>query len=1258
MRRRLLVTGMAACLCLSQTVSAEDELRDRRPYLEQNGTTIAGAYPVNVLDPAGNVIALQGELLDGNYNFANGVPRNGLPRAYLSTILATPGAAAARNPANTTLDLEQGITILGREGAGTVEIWLVAGAVGDITRNAGGTTSATFTAVLEQQNNLGAWVAVPNMNITFTFNTAGAHTQQLRRLATRDTRANANARNFRLRTTSVLVCRTAAGNAGRNNIVDFYTRTTTNETTHRERGFYVAVMASPSGFPDSREAIGLEDARSDNRLKLRDGTFALGRGVNIGQIELGVPTTSHVDLPAAALRVDTNAANVFYRDEHATAVAGIMVGRHDFWPEWAGVSPGARCYSTGFTAYTGTEEEKILRSARWLFDVPTVADVANASFGRPNFTDVATPDGNTPKALLFDWIVDRRNKIITVSAGNYGVSGAVPGPGEVGSGQSTTLINREQSISGGNGGYNVITVGALNWDFKNRAHFSSFGPTRNPNGRVKPDIMAPGLMISVPTVADLNADGSVNDYSTLFFGADDNIHLERDRSLGGYVNGTSFAAPHVAGAVATYLEYVRDFNAATHGDATDPRIVKAAIINTGDRTVKRREGTAWSQGTTPNVDWPININVPLDQQLGGGLLKIDQAMLQVRPNELNTSDALAVADKAILHKVSDTTSWDRQQIGRSSNNRSKVSYHFKGGLTRGQTLRSTLVWHRRITEADGNNAIDATDTYSYTDASLNDLDLLLWEAAPKGAGDSNGWNRYARSVSSVDNVECLSARIATSGEHVLQVFNHTNRDDRFGLVWLVTGNPAPAGGRIIASAKAMPESSGTETVAQLADVELNHAVFAKATFRSDQILTGLDDVFVMDTNCDFVYEPGVSYPIYFGPERRDNASDPNSDTDWFEAPSVSLMSLNGWRTVSSLPADPDGSLPPTLISDSTFRNEIRCGGRHEYNFVIDVDGDGMFTPDVDGIGYFVVEGSRLTTLWDTGLPRRAMFDPDGAGPQPGNLSYVGFVSGSAPATPQQWVAQPFELAQDSVLSRVTVFGFVNGAFDFRDMGVVIWLRSGEMAPTTAVASFTLPRPTPTDMNTPYSCDPGDPDYRWVLPIDDVELPAGQYYLTVYGGTPVNNVSRFAWLFNAPDGVTMIENGTHGAPFVGHPFYYRSNAFPSPGYFAAQLNPLVYSPDPSDPQGEVGDLYHGAFILEGSLLGGGATGCPNPGCDSGGTDADFDNNCVVNLTDLATLLANFGRASGASNATGDTDGDGDTDLTDLANLLARFGMNCQ
>ncbi len=55
-------------------------------------------------------------------------------------------------------------------------------------------------------------------------------------------------------------------------------------------------------------------------------------------------------------------------------------------------------------------------------------------------------------------------------------------------------------------------------------------------------------------------------------------------------------------------------------------------------------------------------------------------------------------------------------------------------------------------------------------------------------------------------------------------------------------------------------------------------------------------------------------------------------------------------------------------------------------------------------------------------------------------------------------------------------------------------------------------------------------------------------------------------------------------------------------------------------------------------------------------ADLDLNGIVDLQDLATLLANFALAN-ALPQEGDTDNDGDVDLQDLANLLAAFSVTC-
>lgn len=55
--------------------------------------------------------------------------------------------------------------------------------------------------------------------------------------------------------------------------------------------------------------------------------------------------------------------------------------------------------------------------------------------------------------------------------------------------------------------------------------------------------------------------------------------------------------------------------------------------------------------------------------------------------------------------------------------------------------------------------------------------------------------------------------------------------------------------------------------------------------------------------------------------------------------------------------------------------------------------------------------------------------------------------------------------------------------------------------------------------------------------------------------------------------------------------------------------------------------------------------------------DLNGDSAVDLTDLATLLSNFGTLSGATFEEGDVNGDGAVDLTDLTALLSNFGSSC-
>ena len=55
--------------------------------------------------------------------------------------------------------------------------------------------------------------------------------------------------------------------------------------------------------------------------------------------------------------------------------------------------------------------------------------------------------------------------------------------------------------------------------------------------------------------------------------------------------------------------------------------------------------------------------------------------------------------------------------------------------------------------------------------------------------------------------------------------------------------------------------------------------------------------------------------------------------------------------------------------------------------------------------------------------------------------------------------------------------------------------------------------------------------------------------------------------------------------------------------------------------------------------------------------DLDGDGAIGLSDLASLLANYGATSGVDYFDGDIDLDGDVDLSDLAELLAVYGTTC-
>ena len=113
---------------------------------------------------------------------------------------------------------------------------------------------------------------------------------------------------------------------------------------------------------------------------------------------------------------------------------------------------------------------------------------------------------------------------------------------------------------------------------------------------------------------------------------------------------------------------------------------------------------------------------------------------------------------------------------------------------------------------------------------------------------------------------------------------------------------------------------------------------------------------------------------------------------------------------------------------------------------------------------------------------------------------------------------------------------------------------------------------------------------------------------------------------------------------------------------------VYIPDLSMYVGTISNNYNGEFwgftsdtpFSSVRLIGGTGTNQQHYCLDDmvySHCISDLNGDGEVGLSDLSTLLENYGAPSGMSYADGDLDGDGDVDLSDLGILLAVYGTAC-
>jgi hypothetical protein len=250
-------------------------------------------------------------------------------------------------------------------------------------------------------------------------------------------------------------------------------------------------------------------------------------------------------------------------DDHGTNVssiaAGALVGRTGgtaFNP-FVGVAWQSALAVANVTSGTPGDsiyEARAIRAFKWAVDT-IGADVVNTSFGYPSAMTPTADSGTRRITQYVDWVV-ARGKVLTKSAGNIGYLGA-------------------GSITAPGDNFNAMTVGATTLNGSAVWDTSSRGPAAD--GRIKPDLVAPGVATYVATLGD--------SWSNLW-------------------SGTSFASPTVGGISALLLQ--------SHPTWT-PGAVRRALLSTaapvtGNPRPNNDEGwgqvQAWAANTQNLTNFP------------------------------------------------------------------------------------------------------------------------------------------------------------------------------------------------------------------------------------------------------------------------------------------------------------------------------------------------------------------------------------------------------------------------------------------------------------------------------------------------------------------------------------------------------------------------------------------------------------------------------------------------------------------------------
>lgn len=508
------------------------------------------------------------------------------------------------------------------------------------------------------------------------------------------------------------------------------------------------------------------------------GTNAVMANIEAGYIWNGNETLNHVTyIPTSG------AAGEF--DRHATWVGGVMGGRPgganpgDYqtgmapnaqlasgaiatsWPQ--GDSNYQRFTTAFYLDFNGISTFGPYRAA-FITGVPTStgsrpADVVNSSWvGASDSTALA---GNDNLSGTLDALISENpHTLFTVAAGNTVPSGV--GPDRVPSPASA---------------YNNMAVAALGPDggaYDLPSYFTNGGPN---------DYWDPvhGTVVGVRQVVDIAAPGEA--LASAYYGGETGgngagVYGAASGPTGGpdyyslNINGTSFAAPTVAGGAA--LLYDAAYSVfPTNSDSRDSRVMKAVLMNSADKT------KGWNNGqvANPNGLGGVVTAQGLDNLVGAGRMNLSKAFDQYLSG---TTDVPGQTQGAMGNVKA--LGWDFGKVVEGTTN----DYVIDSSLKAGDIFTATLTWFRDRS---------TIGTSAFLDASFDNLDLELWSEIGGVAQ-----NLISASNSRYNNTEHFQFAIPTSGDYMIRVrwveeLFDTAGDanfDQYGLAWSTTNVPEPS----------------------------------------------------------------------------------------------------------------------------------------------------------------------------------------------------------------------------------------------------------------------------------------------------------------------------------------------------------------------------------------------------------------------------------------------------------------------------------